>query len=308
MKRLLVLSFLLSLALLAPASDAATHWTQTTRQVGSESIVTNATEFAIDTDADVRTVDGSFVSTASADTAVTGVVGSSVSQQSTGLTATSFSGTGSFDTMTDVTDPEGFADVFGRSIFTGYFDVDEPTLYALSGFVTSGGAGSAQILLHGSGGALVNEQPAGGVTIPFDFSGTLEPGPYLLHVIAGGNAQDRPPDVLTTASGEWEVSFVLGSATAVPSAVPAGVPAGGLRVFPNPARGSSTIALAAPTARPLPVRVVDAAGRLVRSLEMRGSVVWDTRDADGRPVPAGVYFATVQRDDRLETGRVTVLR
>jgi len=237
---------------------------------------------------------------------VTGVIGRSTSEQSSDLFATGFAGTGAFNTMTDVSNPEGFADVFGRSIFNGYFDVDAPTSFTLTGFVTNGGAGtSGQVFLHGPGGFIVNVQPAAGTTIPVDASGMLAPGSYLVSVSVAGNAQNAPPDLMVPASGEWEVSFLLGGSTAAPATAPEA----DLRVFPNPARGRSTISLAARTNAPVPVRVLDAAGRLVRSLEAAsGSVIWDTRDAAGRPVPAGVYFVTVRRDGHLETGRVTVLR
>jgi len=296
----------LFLALLASPADAGVQWTATMRNVGSESIVTNATEFALDTDNGTTDAQGMFVVSVLADTMVTGVTGSSTSEQSSDLFAEGFTGTGAFDTMTDVTDPEGFADVFGRSVFNGYFDVDAPTRFVLTGSITNGGLGaSAQMFLHGPGGFIVNVQPAAGNTIPVDATGILDPGSYLVSVNAGGNAQNAPPDLMTSASGEWQMSFLLGGGTAAPATASGA----GLRVFPNPARGRSTISLAAHPNGPVPVRVLDAAGRLVRSLDAAaGSVVWDTRDAAGRPVPAGVYFVTVRRDDRLETGRVTVLR
>jgi hypothetical protein len=63
-----------------------------------------------------------------------------------------------------------------------------------------------------------------------------------------------------------------------------------LRVWPNPARG--VVRIASGPGRALgPVRVVDAAGRLVRRLDATaGSVEWDGLDRSGRSVAAGPYF------------------
>jgi hypothetical protein len=307
MQRPLVPSLVLSLALLplAPAG-ADVQWTQTMRTVGSEAILSNATEFAVDTDSQANDASGPFVASVLADTMVTGVSGTSMSEQDSDLFATGLTGSGSFQTTTDVTDPEGFADVFGRSIINGYFDLDASISYSLTGFVASGGAGtSAQMALFGPGGAIVNVEASPGATVPVDASGTLAPGSYLVTVSAAGNAQEAPPDLMTEASGEWEMSFVLGGATEVP--VTAHAPR--LRVFPNPAHGSATISLASQADAPARVVVHDAAGRVVRSIDTAsGAATWDTRDAAGRRVPAGIYFVTVGCEGRLETGRVTVLR
>jgi FlgD Ig-like domain len=306
MQRPLVPSFLLCLALLFPASaSAAVTWTQITRTVGSEAILTNTGEFAIDSDSQSITTMGGFGAQVVADTMVTAVLGHSSSEQTSDLSLAGFTGTGGFTTTTEVTDPEGFADVFGRSIFNGYFDVDTPTPYAMTGVLTNGGNGtSAAMYLFGSG-PIVNVQAFPGMTVPVDASGMLAPGSYLVSVSVAGNAQNSPPELFTEASGEWQMSFLLGG----PTAAPATAPAAGLRVFPNPARGSATISLASRTDASALVRVHDAAGRLVRSLgTVSGAATWDTHDAAGRPVPAGVYFVTVRRDGHLETGRVTVLR
>ncbi len=74
------------------------------------------------------------------------------------------------------------------------------------------------------------------------------------------------------------------------------------RVAPNPTRG--TVRLLRPTAAPAPVRIVDVAGRPVRTLRPEDSR-WDLRAADGRRVSSGVYFL---RTPDGSTARVTVLR
>jgi hypothetical protein len=77
-----------------------------------------------------------------------------------------------------------------------------------------------------------------------------------------------------------------------------------MRAAPNPARGATTIELVrgesaatADAASPARVRLYSVAGRLVRELTLAapaGATVrmpWDGRDAAGRIVPPGLYFA-----------------
>ncbi len=94
------------------------------------------------------------------------------------------------------------------------------------------------------------------------------------------------------------------AATAVPAA--AGPGGRGLRVAPNPATGPLRILRPAGADPHDDVLVLDAAGRLVRSLRGGDAVLWDGRDAAGRPVAAGTYF--VRSGARGGTARVVVLR
>ncbi|MBM3322091.1 hypothetical protein FJY69_01220, partial [candidate division WOR-3 bacterium] len=64
--------------------------------------------------------------------------------------------------------------------------------------------------------------------------------------------------------------------------------------WPNPFRHTTTISFGAPRARIERVAIVDAAGRLVRTLAVESgasSLVWDGRDQAGRRVAPGAYFA-----------------
>jgi hypothetical protein len=76
--------------------------------------------------------------------------------------------------------------------------------------------------------------------------------------------------------------------------------AGTLRAFPNPARGS--VHFAADVARARQggsVNVYSAAGRRVARIPLDGTqVYWNGRDAQGRAVPSGLYFARL--DDEPE--------
>ena len=305
MRQLLTPTSALTLALfLAPVStEAGVQWTQTTRTIGGEVIVTNATEFALDIDNQTDTMMGLFLASTVVDTMVAGVSGVVTSHQDSDLFATGLSGSGGFQTTTAVSDPEGRVDAFGRSQFDGRFDLDAPTPYSITGQLTNGGLGTtSQIALIGPGGTIVDVLGSPGATVPVDASGTLAPGSYLVFLNMAGNAQEDPPSTPIEASGDWQMTFVLGGATDAPTLAPAA----GLRVFPNPARGRVTISDLHTAAH---LRIHDSAGRVVRAMDaVTAAVTWDTRDASGRPVPAGVYFVTVRRGGALVSEKVTVVR
>jgi predicted outer membrane repeat protein len=96
-----------------------------------------------------------------------------------------------------------------------------------------------------------------------------------------------------------------------PGCVPAGVDDGedaavaaALTSRPNPFFPRTTLSFELPRSGPVRLAVYDAAGRFVRTLA-EGTYaagphekVWDGRDAQGRPLPSGVYFG------RLEAGGV----
>jgi hypothetical protein len=87
-----------------------------------------------------------------------------------------------------------------------------------------------------------------------------------------------------------------------------------MNVFPNPVRTSTTLILRSPTALPVSLVLLDARGRVVRSIGERtlrpgtNEFSWDGRDNAGHAVGAGIYFAVV-RPERLGVARkVLVLR
>ena len=97
---------------------------------------------------------------------------------------------------------------------------------------------------------------------------------------------------------------------AEPAAVPPNL---SLRVFPNPARNSATIAYDLPQAARVRVRIHDAAGRRIATLtgpEATGShrLVWDGRDTAGNQVPAGVYFVEADIGSRRWTRKLVLQR
>jgi hypothetical protein len=87
----------------------------------------------------------------------------------------------------------------------------------------------------------------------------------------------------------------------------------GLAAAPNPiAAGGTTLRYSVPEAGRARLRVLDVAGRLVRTLRDAPlaagdhATSWDGRDAGGRRVAAGVYFAVLDAAGRAESRRVVV--
>ena len=102
----------------------------------------------------------------------------------------------------------------------------------------------------------------------------------------------------------WRIGATA-NATSAPrsNATPAG-----LRAFPNPFRGGTTLSFDLGSPHPEDLGIFDLRGRRVRGLRPEGSIFWDGRDDSGRTVPAGVYFARFEREDGAEAVRLVHLR
>jgi len=84
-----------------------------------------------------------------------------------------------------------------------------------------------------------------------------------------------------------------------------------VRSYPNPTDGRSSIAYALESSGPVRIDLHDATGRLIRTLldgrmpAGRHDTIWDGRDGEGHPVPAGVYFGYVHTAEGTGVTRVT---
>ena len=92
------------------------------------------------------------------------------------------------------------------------------------------------------------------------------------------------------------------------------VPEHALTIAPNPSFGAARIDVPSAAHHPMSERAVleitDVAGRVVRRLEGLASAGfhWDGRDANGRPLPAGVYLHRVVTPHGIWRGRSCLLR
>jgi hypothetical protein len=123
---------------------------------------------------------------------------------------------------------------------------------------------------------------------------------------------DEKPDL---AAGAWSraagKAYVYGVPTEV--SVPQRFPT--LRAYPNPAPLSSQVAFDVPAGtRRARLRVYDVAGRLVRTVETGGrssapgTIRWDGRDEQARPVASGVYLLNLEIEGHTTTAKTTILR
>jgi hypothetical protein len=84
--------------------------------------------------------------------------------------------------------------------------------------------------------------------------------------------------------------------------------------WPNPFNPATTVGFALPQAGPVRLTVHDPRGRLVRVLVDGArdagthTVVWDGRDAGGRPVASGIYLARLQGVDGQDVRKLTLAR
>ncbi len=83
---------------------------------------------------------------------------------------------------------------------------------------------------------------------------------------------------------------------------------------PNPFNPSTTISFVLPSSGKASLAVYDVTGRKVRELAVgtmtagAHSAVWDGRDASGRAVSSGVYFARLSLDGAAVTHRMTLMK
>lgn len=151
-------------------------------------------------------------------------------------------------------------------------------------------------------------------------SGTLE-GAYVddivLSGVPSGSGQSAAPAPVavdfvseTTADGvAVEPERVVDAPASAPFSALA------LTIAPNPTRGEATIRFAIPAAAPVELELFSVDGRRVATVE-RGwlsagdhSAAWDGRDAAGRSVAAGVYFARlVVGDHHSVVERIVLMR
>jgi len=140
----------------------------------------------------------------------------------------------------------------------------------------------------------------------------LKPGDYTLEFSADGYESVTLGPV-TVPDGDWTVV----DAALWPVGTGVDEVSGGamiLGVLPNPTRGQTSVRFAAPAATDARVEIYSLSGRLVAALDAAsgpggaGAAVWDGRDASGRPVSSGVYFARLVADTESDVEKIVLLR
>jgi hypothetical protein len=90
----------------------------------------------------------------------------------------------------------------------------------------------------------------------------------------------------------------------------------GFDAYPNPAVGPIRFRYALPSTIGRPpilgagLGIYDLSGRLIRYLSLGNAerTTWDAADHQGRPVPAGVYFARLQAGEFSQTQRIVLVQ
>jgi len=98
-----------------------------------------------------------------------------------------------------------------------------------------------------------------------------------------------------------------------PTAAPPPRHAARLRLSPNPSPGSVAVAWRDLPPDPATVEIYDLRGRRLRSLRVADSaairsVIWDGRDAGGRPAAAGTYLVLMRSTAGVIKGRAVIAR
>jgi hypothetical protein len=117
---------------------------------------------------------------------------------------------------------------------------------------------------------------------------------YAYIAVADIDGDNKSEIIITSGAAGSRILEVYGSTDVGFDEAPAAAPEVSVAAaFPNPAGRSVTLTFPAREPGPAPVLVMDAAGRIVRHLELRAgepAVSWDCADDLALPVPAGTYL------------------
>ncbi len=196
---------------------------------------------------------------------------------------------------------------YGRTHVRAQYQI-APVGVTFSGVPLLGGARDTGAPVSGLGSAVYVEETASGLTQQTAYHWRMRfqsPSPFFPHTPwysipgNGGNETDA-----RTASGQSDVASGVTGGSALRFA----------RVGPNPCREGTTLHFVLPVAGEARLTVHDVTGRLVATL-VDGAVeaglqtaTWDTRDARGDLVAAGVYFARLEEGAKATVTKVVVRR
>ncbi len=110
-------------------------------------------------------------------------------------------------------------------------------------------------------------------------------------------------------TGRVDLADAVDLATAVSGVPDVGPARPRVLAAPNPSRGRVEIRIPrAPAGQAARAEIYDVTGRRIREIDgIASGLVWDGRDAEGRPAPAGTYFARVRTASGAEASARMVL-
>jgi hypothetical protein len=287
LRRLLGCTAALVVAFAAGDAVAAVTWIGQTRSVGTFATLDSVEgEDLFSNDQLQSNEPGTFDEAALCHVGAPGDQASSAGHQLSYVEADAILAEGNMSGQAEISAASSFAEGFGMSRLVAAFSVDAltPAHFQVSLFASGNGATNFVFTRLGSEILIHRSLHDGSDT--FDETLALEPGSYELTVVSSGYGQALPNGGGEPAFGSWSVSMTLDTSTgaeALPARLGRGVPV----VTPNPVRGAARIGGVEGT-----IVITDVAGRIVRRFDPVGAngVTWDTRDASGRPVAAGVYL------------------
>jgi hypothetical protein len=242
---------------------------------------------------------------------VTSYIGSAyahgAAHQTSVIEPTAFFAYGGCDAKGEGYEGWGYGDGHGRTFFQCEFEINTPTLFALTGYLESYEEGSTILSLTGSG---ISLNLAAGYNNHFDFneSGDLTPGIYIFTVLASSSAYG---DITSFghAFGGFEVEMVFTSTSASPFS---GRDDLTLRLSPNPFSQKTEIAFSVPVQRISSLEIFDLRGHLVRSLvtggRESGSLSWDGRNSRGQAAATGTYLILLRSGDEVWRQKAILVR
>jgi hypothetical protein len=188
---------------------------------------------------------------------------------------------------------------FAESNIAIQFTLLQPTYYTLQGSLESTPNGRATVQVSRPFDTVAWYSAEDG-WIPVYQTGFLEADTYTINVTCNGSANAGPSTPLEMDEAAYDIHFLLQQSTDAPAPAFA---ESGLRAFPNPFQASTRLEVPAGVDE---VRVLDATGRLVRTLRASSSLRFDGRDEAGRPLSAGVYW--MKPVGTADVGAVKVVR
>jgi hypothetical protein len=138
------------------------------------------------------------------------------------------------------------------------------------------------------------------------------PGTWIVRISAR-NVPFGPQPYALVITGSLVSSTGIESPPPIPLSVTASL---GFDAYPNPAVGPIRFRYALPSTIGRPpilgagLGIYDLSGRLIRYLSLGNAerTTWDAADHQGRPVPAGVYFARLQAGEFSQTQRIVLVQ